>query len=116
MILASAVLHHLRTEEEWRLVFAKFFAALAPGGSLWIFDIVESDIPSVQAATWTRYGRFLEAINGPEYRDNIMAYIEKEDTPRSVAFQLELLRAAGFTAVDVLHKNLNFAAFGAVKG
>lgn len=94
MILASAVLHHLRTEEEWRLVFAKFFAALAPGGSLWIFDIVESDIPSVQAMTWARYGRFLEAINGPEYRDNVMAYIEKEDTPRSVAFQLELLRAA----------------------
>jgi tRNA (cmo5U34)-methyltransferase len=31
-------------------------------------------------------------------------------------FQLDLLRQAGFTQVDVLHKNVCFAAFGAVKG
>jgi tRNA (cmo5U34)-methyltransferase len=30
-------------------------------------------------------------------------------------FQLDLLRHVGFTRVDVLHKNVCFAAFGAVK-
>jgi len=30
-------------------------------------------------------------------------------------FQLDLLRAVGFAAVEALHKNGCFAAFGAVK-
>ena len=49
------------------------------------------------------------------YRDQVFAYIEKEDTPRSLMFQLDLLREVGFSQVDVLHKNACFAAFGAVK-
>ena len=31
-------------------------------------------------------------------------------------FQLNLLRQAGFRQVEVLHKNVCFAAFGALKG
>src|SRR5690606_38979275 len=38
IILAAAVLHHLRTDDEWKAVFAAFFRALRPGGSIWIFD------------------------------------------------------------------------------
>jgi hypothetical protein len=57
-IVLAAVLHHLRTDQEWRDVFAAFHRALRPG----------------------------------------------------------LLRQAGFAQVAVLHKNVCFAAFGAVKG
>lgn len=49
------------------------------------------------------------------YRDHVFAYVEKEDTPRPLLFQLDLLRQVGFAQVDVLHKNVCFAAFGAVK-
>ena len=45
----------------------------------------------------------------------VLAYIEKEDTPRSLPYQLELLRQVGFSRVDVLHKNGPFAAFGGCK-
>src|SRR5690349_12165774 len=38
IILASAVLHHLRSDDEWRAVFTALHRALTPGGSLWIFD------------------------------------------------------------------------------
>src|SRR5689334_17301400 len=48
IILAAAVLHHLRTDSEWRQVFAAFHRALRPHGSLWIFDLIESSIPAVQ--------------------------------------------------------------------
>src|SRR5262245_37089030 len=48
IVLAAAVLHHLRTDEEWRAVFAAFHRALRPGGSVWVFDLVESAIPAVQ--------------------------------------------------------------------
>jgi tRNA (cmo5U34)-methyltransferase len=44
------------------------------------------------------------------------AYVEKEDTPRPLLFQLDLLRQVGFGQVEVLHKRVCFAAFGAVKG
>ena len=40
IVLASAVLHHLRTDDEWRTVFQKLHDSLKPNGSFWIFDIV----------------------------------------------------------------------------
>jgi tRNA (cmo5U34)-methyltransferase len=69
----------------------------------------------VQADVWMRYGQYLASRKGPQYRDSVFAYIEKEDTPRSLMFQLDLLREAGFAKVEVLHKNAVFAAFGAIK-
>src|SRR5579871_4971737 len=33
IILAAAVLHHLRSDDEWRQVFGAFHRALKPGGS-----------------------------------------------------------------------------------
>ena len=50
-----------------------------------------------------------------EYRDKVFAYIDREDSPRPVTYQLDLLRSVGFDTVDLLHKNSCFAAFGAVK-
>jgi tRNA (cmo5U34)-methyltransferase len=115
VILAAAVLHHLRTDAEWKAVFARFHRLLRPGGSVWVADLVEHENPAVQAAMWRRYGDYLVALKGEAYRDEVFAYVEREDTPRSVTFQLELLRKSGFVQVDVLHKNNCFAAFGGTR-
>ena len=64
---------------------------------------------------WERYGEYLSAFKGDEYRDAVYVYIEREDTPAPVLFQCELLRRAGFQHVEILHKNAVFAAFGAIK-
>ncbi len=116
IILAAAVLHHLRSDQEWRDVFAAFHRALRPGGSVWVFDLVESSIPAVQQLMRRRYGEYLTGMKDEAYRDHVFAYIEKEDTPRPLLFQLDLLRQVGFAQVEVLHKNVCFAAFGAGKG
>jgi tRNA (cmo5U34)-methyltransferase len=116
IVLAAAVLHHLRADQEWRDVFAAFHRALAPGGSVWIFDLVESSIPAVEQLTRQQYGEYLTRLKDESYRDHVFAYVEKDDTPRPLLFQLDLLRQVGFAQVDVLHKNVCFAAFGAVKG
>lgn len=116
IILAAAVLHHLRTDAEWEAVYGSFYRWLRPGGSVWVFDLVESAIPAVQRLMWKRYGEYLAALMDAAYRDHVFAYVEKEDTPRPLTFQLDLLREVGFAQVDVLHKNACFAAFGAVKG
>ena len=115
IILASAVLHHLRTEAEWRSVFSSLYQALRPGGSGWIFDLVESTIPAVQTLMKQQYGEYLARLKDEAYRDAVFAYVEKEDTPAPLTFQLDMLRDVGFKQVDVLHKNVCFAAFGAVK-
>jgi tRNA (cmo5U34)-methyltransferase len=115
IVLAAAVLHHLRTDQEWRAVFAALHRALRPGGSLWVFDLVDSSIPAVGHLMRRRYGEYLTGLKGEAYRDHVFAYVEKEDTPRPLLFQLDLLRQAGFAQVEVLHKNICFAAFGAVK-
>jgi tRNA (cmo5U34)-methyltransferase len=115
IVLAAAVLHHLRTDQEWRDVFTALHRALRPGGSLWVFDLVESSIPAVGRLMRQRYGDYLTRLKDEVYRDHVFAYVEKEDTPRSLLFQLDLLRQAGFAQVEVLHKTVCFAAFGAVK-
>jgi tRNA (cmo5U34)-methyltransferase len=115
IILAAAVLHHLRSDAEWQAVFAKFYRALSPGGSLWIFDMVAGASPAVHDLLWRSYGEYLKGFKDESYRDHVFAYIEKEDTPRPLAYQLDLLRQVGFRGIDVLHKNVCFAAFGGVK-
>lgn len=115
IVLASAVLHHLRTDDEWTAVFQKLHDTLKPRGSFWIFDIVESPLPEIQAIHWRRYGDYLTAAGGESFRQELYGRIIAEDTPRSVPYQLDLLRAVGFSAVELLHKNSCYAAFGAVK-
>jgi tRNA (cmo5U34)-methyltransferase len=115
IILAAAVFHHLRSDDEWRAVFAKCHAALRPGGSLWISDLIEHSTPSIQALMWERYGEYLSAFKGDAYRDQVFGYIEQEDTPRPLMFQIDMLRAVGFREVEILHKNSVFAAFGGLK-
>ena len=115
IVLAAAVLHHLRTDQEWRQVFAAFHRALRPGGSVWVFNLVESSIRAVQQLMRQQYSDYLTRLKDEAYRDHVFAYVEKEDTPRPLLFQLDLLRQVGFAQVEVLHKNICFAAFGAVK-
>jgi tRNA (cmo5U34)-methyltransferase len=89
IILAAAVFHHLRADDEWRSVFSKCYASLCPGGSLWIFDMLEHSIPAVQALMWERYGEYLMAFKGEQYRDHVFGYIAEEDTPRPLMFQID---------------------------
>lgn len=116
IVLAASVLHHLRDDKEWHDVLTAFHRVLRPGGSLWIFDLVESSLPAVQELMRRRYGEYLARLKDEAYRDHVFAYIEKEDTPRPLLFQLDLLRQVGFVQVEVLHKNTCFAAFGAMQG
>lgn len=115
VITAAAVLHHLRTDEEWTSVFAACFTALRPGGSMWIADLVSHEDAAVHAIMWDRYGAYLEGFRDAAYRDHVLAYVDREDTPRPLSWQLDRLRQAGFSRVDVLHKVGCFAAFGAIK-
>jgi tRNA (cmo5U34)-methyltransferase len=116
VILAAAVLHHLRDDADWLAAFEKLYRLLAPGGSVWITDLVSQESESLHAMMWDHYAEYLIGLGGAEYKEKVLAYVDQEDSPRPVTFQMELLRRVGFTQVELLHKNVCFAAFGAIKG
>ncbi len=115
IVLSAAVLHHLRDESDWEFVFKKIFQATSPGGSFWISDIVFHDIPVIHEFMLGKYGEYLESLGGKEYRAKVFDYIDKEDSPRSLTYQLELMKKVGFEKIEVLHKSSCFAAFGGIK-
>jgi tRNA (cmo5U34)-methyltransferase len=115
VVLAAATLHHLRDDQDWINVFTKVYQALTPGGSFWISDLISHDSEALTDIFNARYGAYLETLGGPEYRQKVFDYIEYEDTPRSIEYQVTLMKNIGFRNVEVLHKNLCFAAFGGVK-
>lgn len=84
--------------------------------SLTLEDLVTQESPEILAMMWKRYGAYLEFLGGIDYQQRVFDYIDKEDSPRPLTFQLDLLRRVGFTSVEVLHKNSCFAAFGGIKG
>lgn len=115
LVLAGAVLHHLRDETEWEMVLAKLHSALRPGGSIWISDLVEHEAPEIQALMVAKYGEYLVEMGGEELRDLVFSEIAEQDTPRPLMFQIDLLRRVGFDTVEILHKISCFATFGARK-
>jgi tRNA (cmo5U34)-methyltransferase len=115
IILAGAVLHHLREDADWEFVFGKIYNLLKPRGCFMISDLVTQDNPLLTSYTWEKYGDYLAKLGGAAYREKVLAYVDKEDSPRSVTYQLDLLKRSGFKSIDILHKNLCFAAFGAIK-
>ncbi len=116
IVVASAVLHHLRTDDQWEWVFEMVYRVLRPGGSFWVSDLIEQSHPAVQSMTMRRYGEYLVSLRGMKYRDAVFDYIKKEDTPRPLLYQMDLMRRVGFVDVDILHKHGCGAAFGGRKG
>ncbi|WP_346429614.1 methyltransferase domain-containing protein [Flavobacterium sp. YJ01] len=115
IILAGAVLHHLRDDNDWETTFTKLFKLLKPSGCLMISDLITQDTELLNEYTWQRYGDYLEGIGGEDYRQKVLDYIEKEDSPRSMNYQLDLMKKVGFSKVEILHKNMCFGAFGGIK-
>lgn len=115
IILAGAVLHHLRDDVDWETTFEKLFKLLKPGGCLMISDLITQDTELLNDYTWERYGNYLEQVGGKEYRQHVLEYVAKEDSPRSMNYQLDLMKKVGFSKVEILHKNMCFGAFGGIK-
>lgn len=106
--LASASLHHLRTHEDWRRVFAMVYRSLRPGGSFWICDIIKHENVEIEAGQRERYARFLADLKDKEFQETIFEMIERTDTPETIDFQMQTLRDVGFRHLDIVHKNMLF--------
>lgn len=115
VITAGTTLHHLRGDEEWELVFNKVYKALKSGGTFWINDIVIGETDEI---TQMMLDGWIGEMSKHHNQDEIEMYLnryETEDTPRTLSYQLDLMKQTGFKETFVLHKHFNFAAFGARK-
>src|SRR3546814_10528238 len=98
--MAAAVLHHLRDDEDWEHVFTRLYRLLKPGGSLWISDLTVQQTPAIQRLIYEkRFGDYLVRLGDEAYKRKVFAYIEEEDSPRSVNYQMKLLERTGFRTV-----------------
>jgi tRNA (cmo5U34)-methyltransferase len=113
-VISSLCVHHLPDDRK-RQLFGEIFDRLAPGGWYLNFDPVSSGDPAVEAA-WQRANDRRDpaaaekrAHRTPEQQahyENHIRYIIPLD--RQVGF----LRAAGFDAVDVYWKELDYVIYG----
>jgi tRNA (cmo5U34)-methyltransferase len=115
IIVASAVFHHLRDEDEWRRVFAKIYSALKPQGCLFVSDLISQENGALTDYFLEKYAVYLTEAGGEKYAQKVLEYSEKEDTPRSMTFQLDMMKNIGFKSIDVLHKNICFGAYCGIK-
>lgn len=115
VITAGTTLHHLRGDEEWELVFSKVYKALKPGGTFWINDIVIGETDEITQMMLDGWVSMLQKQVSADEVDMYLNRYESEDTPRTLSYQLDLLKQVGFQETFVLHKHFNFAAFGARK-
>ncbi|MES0491525.1 MAG: methyltransferase domain-containing protein [Leptospirales bacterium] len=115
IILAGAVLHHLRDDSDWEFTFQKLFNLLKPDGCLMISDLIIQETKVLTYLIWEKYSIYLKETGGTDYRDKVFKYIDQEDSPRSMTYQLDLMRKVGFDKVEILHKNTCFGAFAGIK-
>jgi len=115
IVVAAAVLHHLRDEADWTRGFSRIHSLLKKGGVLLVSDLIRHDDPAVEAVFKVRHEAFLREALGDAEAERIMESIALSDTPASLEYQFALLRRIGFRPVCLLHKNLVFGAYYARK-
>ena len=108
VMTAAAVLHHLRSRQEWDGVMRKIYRALKPGGMFWLWDLVKYDDPRMQAIQYERYADYLIEHEGAEFQKMIFERVEQSDTPENTAFIFQKMLEVGFKEVDIFHKNALF--------
>ena len=115
IVVAAAVLHHLRDEADWLTGFSRIRDLLRDGGVLLVSDLIRHTNPAVEAVFKARQETFLREALGDAEAERIMRSIAASDTPSPLEYQFSLLRKLGFREVSLLHKNIVFGAYCAIK-
>lgn len=110
IVTAGTTLHHLRQDDEWENVFKKVFKSLKDGGIFCINDIVLSEDEAVDQLMLNGWISLLKK-QVPDEVDLFFGKYESEDSPRSLNYQLDLMRTVGFSETMILHKHFNFVTF-----
>jgi tRNA (cmo5U34)-methyltransferase len=92
VILVGAVLYHLRNGRDWESKFTKLYKLLSPGGCLMISDLIIQDNELLVEYMLETYEDYLEKVGGAEYIRKVFGYFARENTPRSINYQLYFMK------------------------
>lgn len=110
-VVASALsIHHLEHDAK-RVLFARIFAALRPGGVFVNADQVAGADEQLERQYVERWLGAVRACGATETQVHESLYRQREDRRASVEAQLGWLREAGFAEVDCWFKDGSFAVF-----
>lgn len=124
-VVSSLAVHHLDAAAK-RSLYTDVHAMLAPGGAFVLADLVQPTGErglDLARRTWDEHVRRRSAAVGApaayarfhELRWNCFAHPDPMDVPSPLPDQLDWLRAAGFTEVDVYWMRAGHAVFGGVR-
>lgn len=109
VITSMMVMHNLQSREARRLAYGVFHNALANGGVYATVDIFKGECKRSEELFFQMWREFLLQGFSEEDVDNKWLALHKaKDMPLRLSDQIALLKEAGFSSVDVVHKRLGF--------
>lgn len=110
VIISSLSIHHLPHQEK-RKLFATLYRALRPGGIFVNADQVRGRSPATDAYYKQRWLEAVQKSGLPEHLIQASVERRKHDINASAEEQIRWMEEAGFSDVDCMYKNLEFAVF-----
>ncbi len=114
-VVSSLALHHIETNEDKLKFYKKIYSGLKPGGVFVNADVVLASTQRLQQRYMERWKSFMYKSVGGEAESVWIRKYYAEDRPASLAQHIDMLKAAGFSSVDVVWKYYNYAVYTAVK-
>lgn len=115
-VASSFAIHHARGEEEYLALYSRIFQALKSPGLFVCCDVVAGDTDALSRFKENGWRNHLGMVMDESMIDDLFEHYYREDSPIAPRAHLDLLRSAGFSAVDVLWSKHNFCLYCAVKG
>jgi tRNA (cmo5U34)-methyltransferase len=116
VVISSLALHHIAADQDKKVIYGRIFEALAPGGVFYNADMVlgsDDDIQKLYMQRWKEY--MYQNLPREEVDHGHMHRHEHNDSPAKFMDHMRWLEEAGFSSVDVVWKNYNFAVYGGKK-
>ena len=112
IVVAGFSIHHLNDAEK-RMLFAKIYRILNPGGIFIIREVVLGETPALTKMYRERWGDFIKS-NDEDDKMWLAKHV-MEDLPATVQDQMSWLQETRFEDVSCYWRYLNFAVFGGRK-
>ena len=116
LVVSSLSIHHL-TDPEKRSLFKAIYTILREKGAFINVDQIRGETSTLRSLYWNRWLKHVHSSGATE--DQIKASIERRTTYDKDALltdQIEWLKLAGFSSVDLVYKNFFLGVFLGLKG
>ncbi len=116
LVISSLSIHHL-TDDEKANLFKTVFSLLKPAGAFINIDQIRGETETLRRLNWNRWLNHVQSSGATD--EQIRASIERRttyDKDALLADQVNWLKQAGFSDVDVVYKNFFLGVFLAIKG